>query len=454
MKGLLRVLLTWVVPAAIVGGLAWLGWWTQELWKPWLLPSSSQADHDEHDHEEHDDRATNVLNLSDSARANLKLQTAPAVLSTYWRTVEIPGTVVERPGFSHRGIAAPLAGVVTRIMAIPGDPLKPGDPLFTLRVISETLQTSQAQLYKTARDLEINAAEQARLQTTPDADKLFRSRLIELGYERQRLAASLDTYRQDLIARSLDEEQIQNVLKGQFVTEITIRIPRRSQENDVTAYELEEMKVQMGELVQPGQTLALIASHDQLEIEGHAFEHEAALLRRAALEGRTLAWLSSDAAEALWPASMPELRIRFVANHVDPATRMFSFYLPITNQYREMTDPSGKPKRLWRFRQGQRVRIGVPEEPIEGVFVLPSAAVVREGLETWVFRVNGDLLVRRPVHLLFDDGQNMVLANDGGITVGNVIVMNQAALLQRALRAQSMGGGGHGHDHSGHSHDH
>lgn len=452
MRQIMRWLLTWVLPMIIVGGLVALGWWTMDFWRPWLLPTTV-AGTDEADHAPHPEEAPATLKLTDSARANLQLQTAIATLTTYWRTVEIPGTIVERPGFSHRGLTSPLAGVVTKINAVPGDTLKPGETLFTLRVISETLQTSQAQLYKTARDLEINAAEQARLNATPDADKLFRSRLIELGYERKRLAASLDTYRQDLIARSLDEKQIEQIIQGNFVTEISIRIPQRTTQDSLAQYELEELKVQMGELVQPGQTMALIAAHDQIEIEGHAFEHEASLLRQAALKGLQLQWLTADNRDGIWNATMPELRIRFVANHVDPATRMFSFYIPLDNQFREMKDSSGKVKRLWRFRPGQRVRVGVPEEPVHDVFVLPTAAVVREGLEVWVFRVNGNLLVRRPVHLLLDDGQTMVIANDGGITVGNLIVMNQAASLQRAIKAQSMSDAGHGHGHD-HAHDH
>ena len=50
--------------------------------------------------------------------------------------------------------------------------------------------------------------------------------------------------------------------------------------------------------------------------------------------------------------------------------------------------------------------------------MLPAAAVVREGPEAFVFRQNGDLFDRQPVHVLHEDRLNVVLANDGSVTPG------------------------------------
>jgi hypothetical protein len=87
------------------------------------------------------------------------------------------------------------------------------------------------------------------------------------------------------------------------------------------------------------------------------------------------------------------------------------------------------------------------------VFVLPAAALVREGPDAFVFRQNGDFFDRKPVHVLYEDYANVVLANDGSIHADNYIAHNAAAALDRALKARTAPEGhGHGHDHHGHSH--
>ena len=87
--------------------------------------------------------------------------------------------------------------------------------------------------------------------------------------------------------------------------------------------------------------------------------------------------------------------------------------------------------------------------------MLPAAAVVLEGPEAYVFRANGDALDRKPVNLLLDDRDKLLVANDGSIAAGNHIAQNGAAQLNRVLKARAAGGGeGHGHDHAGHSHEH
>jgi hypothetical protein len=77
---------------------------------------------------------------------------------------------------------------------------------------------------------------------------------------------------------------------------------------------------------------------------------------------------------------------------------------------------------------------------LKDVFVLPISAVVREGPEAFVFRQNGDLFDRRPVHVLYEDHTNVVLANDGSLRSRFFIAQNAAASLNRVLKAQSSKG--------------
>lgn len=443
-------LLRGFISVVLLVGLPLAGWLTYDHWSPWLLPAPAQAAGETHE-EDHEHAHADRVKLSAQAKANLGLRTAPLELTSTWKTMQVPGLVVERPGSSNRAVTTTVAGIVTKIYAIPGQSVKPGDPLFHLRLVSEYLQNLQAQFYKTLRDLDINADEQKRLRGVADSETLFKSRLLELGYEERRLRAALDTYRQDLVARGLSAAQIEQITGGKFLTEVTVAVPSAADTAKVDHFDVEELKVQLGEPVQAGQVLAYLANHEALEIEGKAFEQEAAALLRASREGWPITATFLDQTTGDWPPLVEPLKIRFVSSHVDPATRLVSFFLPLPNQQKAADPKSGGPRQLWRFRPGQRVRLGLPLEKLEGVFVLPRAAVVREGAETYVFRVNGDLFERKAVHVRWEDQDHVVIANDGSVTVGNVLAQNAAAALNRALAAQSEMGGG-GHDHHGHDH--
>jgi hypothetical protein len=80
--------------------------------------------------------------------------------------------------------------------------------------------------------------------------------------------------------------------------------------------------------------------------------------------------------------------------------------------------------------------------------VLPPEAVATEGLESFVFRQNGEFFERIGVRVLFSDATAAVVPEDGGLATGMYVAQRGAAALNRALKAQADGGGhGHGHDH-------
>jgi hypothetical protein len=137
--------------------------------------------------------------------------------------------------------------------------------------------------------------------------------------------------------------------------------------------------------------------------------------------------------------------------------RTFPFYLSLNNEARTIAR-DGKTYLAWRFRPGQRARLRLPVERLvtpgvggEGKdadpFVVPAGAVVREGPEAFVFVQAGDLFIRKPVRVLYQDDREAVIANDGSITRAELIVLNQAAAINRAIKAQSTEGGHHHHDH-------
>jgi multidrug efflux pump subunit AcrA (membrane-fusion protein) len=205
------------------------------------------------------------------------------------------------------------------------------------------------------------------------------------------------------------------------------------------AYEVQELEVELGQQVQAGQLLAMLANHHVLYIEGHAFKREAPWLERAAQHGWPVTVDFAEDDPQGWPTLDQRFEIRFLANTVDHKTRTFEVFIPLMNQSR--TYQKGQETFLvWRFRPGQRVRLHVPVEELHNVLVLPSEGVVRVGPEAFVFQQNGDLFHRLPVHVLHEDRTSIVIANDGSVTPGLFLAQSSAASLNRVLKAQAASG--------------
>jgi membrane fusion protein, heavy metal efflux system len=172
---------------------------------------------------------------------------------------------------------------------------------------------------------------------------------------------------------------------------------------------------------------------------GHAFKQEAPFLERAAQERRPITIEFAEDDGAHWPLLDQTFEIRHLANAIDSESRTFDFFIPLSNQSRSY-EKHGETFMVWRFRPGQRARLHVPVEELKDVFVLPAAAIVREGPEAYVFRQNGDLFDRRPVHVYHEDRRLAVIANDGSVTPGMYLAQGAAASLNRVLKAQAASG--------------
>lgn len=429
------------------------GYFTQDFWLPWM---SGAAD------ESADQNGAALaplegksVQLSPQAAANLKLVSQPVRLQSYWRTLQVPGIVVDRPGLSDRGVPAPVAGVVTRVHAFPGDTVRPGDQLVTLRIVSEYLQNAQSELFKASREVVIVEEQRKRLVPLVEAKVKSAADLIGLDNQLNRLRTSIQASRHDLLTRGLSTQQIQSVTEGDFIREIVVRAPVPYSESAnpkdpvkpmvqapsaITISEVHELKAELGQQVQAGQTLLVLANHQWLYLQGHSFKREAPWLEQAARGGWpiTVEFVEDD--QESWPPSAAVFKIRHLANTVDPSSRTFAFYLPLTNQSRAY-QKDGRTFLVWRYRPGQRARLHVPVEEFKDAIVLPIAAVVREGPEAYVFRRNGDLFERRAIRVLHEDRLNVVVANDGSVAPGIYVAQSAAASLNRILKAQNSSGG-------------
>jgi membrane fusion protein, heavy metal efflux system len=420
-------------------------------------PARSGHGHNDqgHDHGAAGDR----VKLSPQAQANLGLEVDTLVPREFWRTVLIPGAVVDRPGESDRNVPTKAAGVVTDIRARPGDTVRAGDPLFTIQLVSEFVQSTQTELSKAAREREFAVVRRDRTAELVKAGTKPEQELLDEEIQVKRLTTQIEGYRRQLLTFGLTSEQADRAQRGDVVTEVVVSAPAGTEAG--TLYEVQELNVQLGAAVQSGQSLATLANHQRLFVEGRAFKSEADALAAAAEKRLPIRAEFADEPPGAWPAQSA-LVIHHLSNQVDPVTRTFAFYLPLDNQPRTYTR-DGRTHFVWRYRPGQRVRLRVPVEKLvtlapDGTteilpFVLPAGGVVREGPEAFVFVQNGDLFVRKPVRVLYEDRSDVVIANDGSVSPAEFVAKNQAAAINRALKSAAGGGGGHGHDHD-HDHDH
>ena len=430
---------------AFVAAGAVAGFVTRNHWKPWLPGHKSDAPSESTAEAPEVTTPTGKVLLSDQAIKNLGLKTQSMQPTAYPKTIQIPGMVVDRPGRSDRNIVSPLTGVVTRVHALPGDTVKPGAMLFSIRLLSESMHQTQSDLFKAAEELKLAEAQLSRLEKTRNS--IPEARIIEAQSQITRWQVSIKAHRRELSNRGLTSEQIDRAAEGNFIRETTITVPAKSVDDAIRTpdaasetpdpvFEMQELKVDLGQQVQAGQTLSVLANHRLLFIEGRAFRDETPLLEKSVREAWPVEVDFQEDAGADWPPLKQTFHIRRLANTIDPVNRTFAFQIPLENESR-VVEQKGRTQMLWRFRPGQRLRLQVRIEELKNVFVLPSDAVVREGADAFVFTQNVNTFERKPVTVAYQDRRNAILNNDGSLIPGSFVVQSGAAQLNRMIKSQS-----------------
>ncbi len=437
----LRPLVGQVVAVVVLSGLSAVAFTTRDSWLPLLLPAKppeASAPPGE------PAAPTGKIIVNEQAQENLGLKAKSLQRQTYWRTIPVPGVVVDRPGESDRNVTARLSGTVMAIAAKPGTTVTAGQTLFTLQLVGEGVQTAQRELATAAKELAIATANRDRVSKQVEDRVVPPASLVEPENQLKRATTQLSGLRRQLRAFGLSAAQIAQVEAGEFVTEVAVPAPGRADDTKPgssqadpphAAFEVQELKVNLGETVQAGQTLCVLADHQKLAVEGRAFQDETPLLEQT-VKGN---WpvevdFEEDASAAGWGEVKQTFRIEYVSNTIDPATRTFGFWVPLENQSR-LVDGGGKKQTLWRFRPGQKVRLLVRVQELDKVFVLPPEAVTRDGVEAFVFSQNVNTFTRHPVRVLFRDRREVVIADDGAFPPGTFVVQSAAAQLNRLVKA-------------------
>lgn len=431
-------LLKRLLPTALVLALISGGYFTRHFWLPWVTTTKAgETASSQHEPAPVNDK---VL-LSDQAIANLDIKSLPLEATSFWKKITVPGMVVDRPGQSDRGVVSPVMGVIQTVHRFPGESVAPGEPLFTIRVLSETLHQTQSELYKTAQSIKLAQVQKGRLLQAGNA--ISESRLLEADQQLARLEINARAARAELGTRGFTPEQIEGITDGKFVKDMEIVVPPLGTTSNVPVgsqkwYEVQELKAELGQQVQAGQTLCTLANHRILAIEGRAFRDETPFLERAVKEGWPVEVDFQEPEGTGWLPSKQVFHIQHLANTIDPVNRTFAFRMPLVNESK-VIQQGATSQTFWRYRPGQKVRIQVPIEKWDNVFVLPKDAIAKDGLESILFTQNVNTFLRRPVKVLLQDRQTVVIANDSTFPAGLFVAQSGAAQLQRMMKSQTSG---------------
>jgi len=413
-----------------------------------------EGDHDHEDAAAHEGHVEeNSLQLSEQARRSIGLREGDITLTTFQRTISVPGIVVERRGRSKLTIIAPMTGSVTKIFVTEGEAVTPDQPLFEMRLTHEELVQSQADLLKTAEEVDVVRREIARLEGIGPEGIVAVKTILERKYELQKLEAVRTAQRQALFLHGLSEAQVDEIMtQRKLLGTLVVSAPSASGPPPGSTGEItllvQELAVERGQHVTAGDTLAILADHATLLVEGEAFEQDVPQITQAAAENHpVVAILESKAG----PQQRVEgLQIAYVANRIDTESRALHFYVQLPNEIVRDTHGDGDPRFVeWRYKPGQRMQLRVPVEEWADRIVLPTEAVAQDGVENYVFRANGDHFDRQAVHVEHRDPQWVVVANDGTLFPGDRVALSAAQQLQLALKNKS---GGAIDPHAGHNH--
>jgi len=416
------------------------------------------ADHDhaDHDHADHDHDGhleENAIELSEQARRSIGLRVGEVSLTTFRRTISVPGLVVERRGRSKLTIIAPMTGCVTKILATEGEAVAPQQALFEIRLTHEELVQAQAELLKTTEEVDVVRREISRLEGIGPEGIVAVRTILERKYELQKLEAVRTAQRQALLLHGLSEAQVEEIQTTRtLLGTLVVRAPAATEPTPgslgrVTLL-VQELAVERGQHVTAGETLAILADHETLLVEGEAFEQDLPQISRAAATDQpVVAILESRAGPE---QRIEDLPIAYVANRIDSDSRTLHFYVRLPNEIVRDTHGDGEPRFVeWRYKPGQRLQLEVPVEEWADRIVLPGEAVAQDGVENYVFLASGDHFDRRAIHVEHRDPRWVVVASDGAVSPGDRVALSAAQQLQLALKNKS---GGAIDPHAGHQH--
>ena len=433
---------------------------------------------DEHDHIDHDHGETSVsairaqaveIALSPTAARNIGLDDSAVTtieVVDFYKSLMFPAVVVERPGFSTITVPSPVSGVVTKIHHETGVAVAPGEPLFDILLNQQELVKSQTEFLALLRKRDLNTTERARLaNVNPDAVPGQHRRL---DYEKIEIDSEIEVQKSILLLQGLNETDVTESLEknGGIIRDMTVFAPPIENEENIASaahadaaehiYTVDELFVSVGKNIDVGNSLCRLTDYCKLAIQGKAFAINAQELERAlALKRRVTAIFEGNGSREL----VQDLVLRSIDNKIDTADGTLFCYVDLKNRfssYEVGTENTLRRYIQWHFKPGRRCELHIEYEPLPNCIVLPVEAVARDFQEMCVFEWVGNeddkrIWRKKPVHVIHQTKDVVVLANDGSLFPDAKVAAKGASFILAALEAanqKTTGGGGVQHgDH-------
>jgi len=436
--------------------------------------------HDENCDHEHDDDDESAFRgpvleiaLSPTAAKNIGLDdTAITIIEPvdYFKSLSFPAGVVERPGFSTITVPSPVSGVVSKIYHETGVAVEPGEPLFDILLNQQELVKTQTEFLALLKRQQINTAEMERLSGL-DPQIIPRQRR-ELEYEKLHIDSELDIQRNVLLLQGLSASDITDSLEKNrtMIRHMTVYAPPFSREDNVASmahahddeehiFTIDELYVTPGANVAVGDALCQLFDYCKLAIKGKVFAaNERFLVQALATNSRVTATFERDGSREV----VEDLLLRSIDNKIDIASGTLFCYVDLHNHFTTYAvDGEHHSRRYtkWHFKPGQRCELNIESEPLLNCIVLPVDAVARDLQEFYVFEWVGNeedqmIWQKKPVHVLHQTKDVVVIANDGSVFPGAGVAARGARFILAALDAanQRSAGGGGVIDHGDHVH--
>ncbi|MCA8956307.1 MAG: efflux RND transporter periplasmic adaptor subunit [Planctomycetes bacterium] len=204
--------------------------------------------------------------------------------------------------------------------------------------------------------------------------------------------------------------------------------------NDSPDWDLVEVAVRPGQPVVAGQTIAVVRDARSMWLRLRPVGNELGMLRDAVRRAALL-----EAVPTI-EGTGPILRGLRVLTVGDGAPNPV---IPCANDRLARTDGVVVG---WQLQAGTHYRVRIPQAPLQQVFVLPVAAVVSEGADRVVYLQDGDSFRPKPVRVVWEDREHVVVANDGALFPNDAVVESGAFALSLAMQ-RAKGGDAQEHHH-------
>jgi len=225
-------------------------------------------------------------------------------------------------------------------------------------------------------------------------------------------------------------------------------------------FTVDALFISPGKNVVVGDSLCRLTDYCKLAIQGKVFAvNEKELDRALTSKSRVTATFEGNGSREI----VKDLVLRSIDNKIDSASGTLFCYVDLKNRFTDYEVIGENTRRRytkWYFKPGQRCELNIEYEPLLNCIVLPVVAVAKDFQEMCVFEWVGDegnnrIWRKKPVHVIYQTKDVVVLANDGCTFPGARVAVKGASFILAALEAanqKNAGGGGGGVQHGDHVH--